>query len=296
MAVIRNNKVSIKSFRLIVRRTPMNNTHVIALTAALVMASAGAEAFDESKYPNLKGQWERIGPPNWTPAGKPPFTPEYQAVYEANRADMKNGGAGNVPSQYCFPQGMPMMMNLYDPMEIVITADVTYILISHVNDSYRRIYTDGRGWPNEDEYVPTFAGYSIGKWVDEDGDGRYDVLEIETRHLLGNRVYDGSGLPFHNDGNTVIKERIFLDKADRNILYNEITVHDNALTRPWSITKKAQRDPKARPLWRTAVCAENNARVKIGDEHYFLSADGKLMPTRKDQPPPDLQYFTRKQR
>ena len=29
-------------------------------------------------------------------------------------------------------------------------------------------------------------------------------------------------------------------------------------------------------------------------EHYFLSADGKLMPTRKDQPPPDLRYFTRR--
>ena len=191
----------------------MNSPRVIALTAALVTASAGAEAFDESKYPDLKGQWERVGVPNWTPAGKPPFTPEYQAVYEANRADMRNGGAGNVPSQYCFPQGMPMMMNLYDPMEIVITADVTYILISHVNDSYRRIYTDGRSWPNEDEYVPTYAGYSIGKWVDEDGDGRYDVLEIETRHLLGDRVYDASGLPFHRDGNTVVKARIFLDKA-----------------------------------------------------------------------------------
>src|SRR5262249_38099898 len=103
---------------MIVRRTPMNNTRVIGLTAAFVMASAGAEAFDESKYPDLKGQWERVGVPNWTPAGKPPLTPEYEAVYEANRADMRNGGAGNVPSQYCFPQGMPMMMNLYDPMEI----------------------------------------------------------------------------------------------------------------------------------------------------------------------------------
>jgi hypothetical protein len=274
----------------------MTNPRVIALTAALVMASAGAEAFDESKYPDLKGQWERVGPPNWAPAGKPPLTPEYQAVYEANRADMRNGGAGNVPSQYCFPQGMPMMMNLYDPMELVITSDLTYILISHVNDSYRRIYTDGRGWPNEDEYVPTYAGYSIGRWIDEDGDGRYDVLEIETRHLLGDRVYDASGLRFHKDGNTVIKERIFLDKVDKNILYDEITVYDSALTRPWSITKKAQRNPKAHPLWRTAVCAENNTRVKIEDEHYFLSADGKLMPTRKDQPPPDLRYFTRKQR
>ena len=74
----------------------MNNAPVIALTAALVMASAGAEAFDESKYPDLKGQWERVGVPNWTPAGKPPLTPEYEAVYEANRASCclsKKGGS-----------------------------------------------------------------------------------------------------------------------------------------------------------------------------------------------------------
>ncbi len=268
----------------------------IALTVALLIAPEGAAAVDDSKYPDLRGQWDRVGVPNWTPAGKPPFTPEYQAVFEANRADMANGGDGGVPSQYCIPQGMPMMMNLYDPMEIVITPDITYILISHVNDAYRRIYTDGRGWPNEDEFVPTYAGYSIGKWVDEDGDGRYDVLEIETRHLLNPRVYDASGLPFHKDGNTVIKERIFLDKADPNIIYDEITVFDSALTRPWSITKKAKRAPKAHPLWRTAICAEDNARVKIENENYFLGADGKLMPTRKDQPPPDTKYCTRTQR
>jgi hypothetical protein len=277
----------------------MNDTRLIsavALTVALLMAPAGAAIFDDSKYPNLKGQWDRIGPPNWTPAGKPPFTPEYQAVFEANKADMANGGAGNVPSTWCFPQGMPMMMNIYDPMEIVITTDVTYILISHVNDAYRRIYTDGRGWPNEDEFVLTYAGYSLGKWIDEDGDGKYDVLEIETRHLLNPRVYDASGLPFATDGNTVVKERIFVDKTDKDILYNEIMVFDSGLTRPWGITKKMHRSPKAHPLWRTAVCAEENSRLKIEDESYWIGANGKLMPTRKDQPPPDLQYFTRKSR
>src|SRR5262245_44069029 len=113
------------------------------------MASAGAEAFDESKYPDLKGQWERVGVPNWTPAGKPPLTPEYEAVYEANRADMRNGGAGNVPSQYCFPQGMPMMMNLYDPMEIAITADVTCSVIGTATAPYRPTSIAGRGWPTE---------------------------------------------------------------------------------------------------------------------------------------------------
>ena len=45
------------------------------------------------------------------------------------------------------------------------------------------------------------------------------------------------------------------------------------------------------PVWREVVCAEGNQHVKIGQEAYFLSADGYLMPTKKDQSPPDLKYF-----
>ena len=67
-------------------------------------------------------------------------------------------------------------------MEFVVTPETTYILIDHIHDN-RRIFTDGRDWP--DEIDPSFVGYSIGKWVDTDGDGRYDVLEVETRGLQG---------------------------------------------------------------------------------------------------------------
>jgi hypothetical protein len=63
---------------------------------------------------------------------------------------------------------------------------------------------------------------------------------------------------------------------------------------PWSTAKTAKRNPKPHALPCTAVCADGNTRVKIEEENYFLSADGKLMPTRKDQPPPDLRYFGRK--
>src|SRR5215831_12434040 len=124
-------------------------TGAIALTASLVFFVAGACAYDESKYPDMKGQWVRVGNPNWAPAGapRPPLNREYQAIFDAQRKEMVAGDPGNVPSWYCLPQGMPMMMNMYDPMEIVVTPEITYILISHVNDSYRRIYTDGRGWP-----------------------------------------------------------------------------------------------------------------------------------------------------
>ena len=66
-------------------------------------------------------------------------------------------------------------------------------------------------------------GYSIGRWVDDDGDGRYDALEVETRNLKNPRTFDPSGLPVHQDGETVVKERFSLDKSNPDILHDEIT-------------------------------------------------------------------------
>jgi hypothetical protein len=259
----------------------------------LCAVCSGAQAFDDAKYPNFKGQWSRVGPPRWlAPGQKAPLTSEYQAVYEANLAEQAAGAPGDWPSSYCIPQGMPAMMNLFDPMEIVVTPETTYILISHVNDSYRRIYTDGRDWPAEDEVERTYAGYSIGKWVDEDGDGRFDVLEVETRHFTGPRSFESTGLPLHHDNQTVIKERIYLDKSDPNVLFDDITVIDHALTQPWTLHKKAVRDKNPRPVWHSEVCSEGNSLVRVGKDAYFLSADGYLMPIKKNQPPPDPRYFT----
>jgi len=173
------------------------------------------------------------------------------------------------------------------------TPDTTHILIEHIHDS-RRIHTDGRDWPEDMDANPMFAGYSIGKWIDEDGDGRYDVLVVETRGLKNPRTYDASGIPFHEDGRTIIKEKIYLDKADPSLLHDEITTIDNALTRPWTVVKNYRRVVTNKPIWwREDICAENNVHVVVGKEDYFLSADGFLMPIKKDQPPPDLRYFNR---
>ena len=40
----------------------------VALAAALCMIVGGAQAFDESKYPDLKGQWQRTGTTGGSPA------------------------------------------------------------------------------------------------------------------------------------------------------------------------------------------------------------------------------------
>jgi hypothetical protein len=269
-----------------------------ALAAVLLLTAGSAQAFDESKYPDWKGQWRRAepGPPRYDPS-KPgtgfrqeaPLTEEYKAVLEASLADQKDGGQGNDPTYTCVSPGMPRVMSVYDPMEIVITEGTTHILIQHVHDS-RRIFTDGRAWP--DYIEPSFVGYSIGKWVDTDGDGRYDTLEVETRGFRGPRAYDATGLPLHRDNESVFKERIHLDKADPKILINEITTIDNALTRPWTAVKRYRRADVKQPVWPEAVCAEGNVHVEIGGTNYMLSADGMLMPARKGQQPPNLRHFT----
>ena len=278
----------------------------LSLSSALLLMIGAARAHDETKYPNLKGQWTRFilqgvpGQPSfdqtkrWGKAQQAPLTPEYQAILEASIADQAKGGHGNaVDVARCVSNGMPSVMIAYQPLEFIVTPETTYIIIAD-QDHLRRIFTDGRDWPKEIE--PTYLGYAIGKWIDEDGDGRYDVLEVETRGpFKGPRVYDFAGLPLHYDNKSVFKERIYVDKTSPNILHDEITVMDNALMHPWTTDKKYVRNPDSRPEWPEVSCPENNAQIFIGNENYFPSADGLLMPAKKDQPPPDLRYFQKTQ-
>ena len=262
-----------------------------ALTVGIAaMPAARSQILDLTKYPDIAGGWGRSEAYQWAPRGEqPPLTPEYQAVYQANRADQARGGHGTDVMYRCFPPGMPRQMLVYSPMEIVITAKTTYMLIDHIHDD-RRIFTDGRPWP-KGEIEPTFSGYSIGKWVDEDGDGKCDALEVETRFLKGPRTLDGA-LPTHTDNQSIVKERIYLDKENRDILHDQITLIDHAYTRPWTVTKSYPRYQEPGPIgWPEEVCAEANVWVSLGKEDYYLRSDGYLMPTKKDQAPPDLRYF-----
>src|SRR5262250_3252989 len=196
------------------------------LGAALMLISSGAWAFDDTNYPDLKGQWSRVEVPGIAPSFDPtrrpglaqqaPLTPEYQKILEASLADQAAGGGGFAPDYLCISSGMPMRMTAYTPLEIIVTADTTHVTGP---DGYmhRRIYTDGRDWPADVE--PSRIGYSIGRWIDEDGDGKFDTLVVETRGLKGPRVYDATGIPLHADNATVIKERLYLDKANPNLLH-----------------------------------------------------------------------------
>jgi len=269
---------------------------VCTLAAALSLPLTAA-AQDMSKFPsNWEGQWGRLSRVGIWDTTKPPglgqqapLTPEYQAILEANVKKAAEGKDYD-PKSNCMPPGMPRMMMIYQPMEIVIKPNVTYFLVES-SSPIRRVYTDGRDWPKT--FLPAFAGYSIGQWLDTDGDGRYDTFTIETRGISGPRMMDNSGIQLHADDQTVVKERISLDKSNPDIMRNEITTIDNAFTRPWTVTRQYKRETM--PDYAEYNCEEKR-NIVINGETYWLGVDGYLMPIAKNQPPPDLRHFGQTQR
>ena len=129
-----------------------SSTGATVLVATLLMTIVSAAAFDESKYPDFNGQWrravsvrsDRVGAafdPS-KPFGreeKPPLTPEYQAIYEANLVDMEKGGQGIDPTYKCLSPGMPRVMIPYVGMEFVVTPGATFILFERDWDFNRHI-------------------------------------------------------------------------------------------------------------------------------------------------------------
>jgi hypothetical protein len=62
------------------------------------------------------------------------------------------------------------------------------------------------------------------------------------------------------------------------------------------VTRSYRRDPRqTHPEWPELTCSADTTHVQthvqIGSEYYALSPDGLLMPVRKGQKPPDLEYF-----
>ena len=119
--------------------------------------------------------------------------------------------------------------------------------------------------------------------------------------MKGPRSFSGDGLPLHDDNETIVKERIFLDKASPDRLHDEIVTIDHALTRPWTVFRTYKREHN--PFWSEFVCAENNNQLVIKNQHYVFwplltpvadsalaSADGRIVvqpfaspaPTRKE--------------
>src|SRR5437763_5140365 len=106
----------------------------VAMAAMLLTSFGATQAYDETKYPNLKGQWDRFavrglaGQPSfdqtkgWGEYQQAPLTPEYQAIFEANVKEQEAGGLGSgADHARCVAAGMPSMMVAFRPLEFIVT-------------------------------------------------------------------------------------------------------------------------------------------------------------------------------
>jgi len=160
--------------------------------------------------------------------GQPPLTPEYQAIYEANLKDQAEGGQGTDPTFICIPDGMPRAMNVIFPMEIVIQPKTTHMMIEY-RSMLRRVFTTdaiARG-------CRAVLHGLFDRPMERPGRGR-PLRSARDRDPQPERSpsFDASGIPLHADNRTIVKERLYLDKADPNLMLNEVTTIDNALDRP----------------------------------------------------------------
>ena len=150
--------------RTVQRRRFALRVAALLVSAHSLRAARTSRAAPVNPYPDWSGQWARIGSLNWEPegyekAGPPPLTPEYQAIREQYLAQREQGILAGDPPATCLPPGMPRVMTMSFPMEIIVTPKITYIYADW-ESQVRRVYTDGRTWP---EYIlPEFNGYSIG--------------------------------------------------------------------------------------------------------------------------------------
>ena len=97
----------------------MNRTLIpAALSAALMFLTFGsAQAFDDSEYPNFKGQWRRIPIPGvggqisfdqhraWGWGQGAPLTPEYQKRYVQMLYHEGVDNSKQWNASFCYPEG-----------------------------------------------------------------------------------------------------------------------------------------------------------------------------------------------
>ncbi len=214
----------------------------IAAAAALLFAAPAifAQAPKPSKSanaPDLAGVWmiDQFHPALFPKGTTPPFTPWAAAKFKT--ADTKI----NDPNLACLPHGIPRLMFVPLPMEIMKVPD-KILIYQEAGNQLRQIHMN-RG--HHADLDPNYNGDSVGKW-----DG--DTLVVDTIGFNDVTWLDHVGLP-HTEALHVV-ERIH--RVDHDTLVDDFTIEDpKAYTKPWT----ASQTYHLKPGWEIAeyVCDNN---------------------------------------
>lgn len=209
----------------------------------------------------------------------PPYTAEYERIYSERVRKAKEEGFNDDYVSFCRPQGVPRWYATPGEWDMVVLPRIILMAANQMG-SIRRIYMDGRGFPDPDSAFPLDMGFSVGRWEG-------DVLVIETRNMMAGN-YDQSGPPYSDDLHMV--ERIRMLPSGE--LQADVTLTDlGVLKQPWKVTRILNRtrpartttaQPAAGPEWSTitgSYCSGNrNIQDASGNQGVLLRSE--------DRPPP----------
>lgn len=218
----------------------MRNRFIFSAAAGIALLAPATRAQNsapQTAMPDLTGVWQVTKyQPKMFPNGGAPLAPWGEAKFKSANPET------NDPNLGCLPTGVPRLMFVPLPLEIVQTS--TRVVIIHEGvQALREIYLN-RDHPSDLD--ATFSGDSIGKW-------QGDTLVVDTIGFNDKTWLDAVGLP-HSE-KMHVSERI--RRVNHDTLTDDVTIEDaKAYTKPFSV----QQVYKLKPGWEIQeyVCEENN--------------------------------------
>lgn len=148
-----------------------------------------------------------------------PFTPEGAALYQRRR---ETNGIGHA-TERCLPHGVPDAALVPYPFKIIQTPVQLVVLFEPFID-YRQIFTDGRAHPKDP--VPTWMGYSVGRWEGE-------TLVVDSTGFNDQTWLDDGGHP-HSEALRVVERFTRRSFGQMDL---QVTIEDSKMyTKPWTVT------------------------------------------------------------
>jgi hypothetical protein len=170
--------------------------------------------------PDLSGVWQKIGDryANNMAADLAPgeITAWADAIYRTN----KLGFGKDAPSVRCLPQGPAYLVNFGIDTRIMQTPAL--IMMANADLTHREIFMDGRKL--EDDPNPTWMGYSVGHWED-------DELVVESNGYNDKTWLDWDGHPHTEQLRITERYRRFnFGRMNVEITYTDAKVFPNPVT------------------------------------------------------------------
>jgi hypothetical protein len=187
--------------------------------------------------PDLSGVWQ-LEPVPCAPegCGDYPAGPEFRNMgarladglpyqpWAATLVKMRTEDLGkDDPVGLCRPGGAVRILT-FPPYRKFIQLPDLFVILSERDVTYRQVFVDGRALPQDP--VPTFNGYSAGRW-----DG--DTLVVESIGFRDDTWLDRNGSPMTDAARMTERFR----RVDYGLLQIDLTIDDpKAYTRPWTVT------------------------------------------------------------